>query len=229
MKRLFLSLYLLLSTTVMASSAVQSEDIEIVGVPKETLAQPIKRQGPDSEITPLSQRSSLKAIYQNQEFDSAFDLRSKRRVGLGVQTAGATGLFGALIELNLTPSESAITAFGGGPGYNAFNCQWKHTFGGETFSPYAGFGYARWYNASGSESSLNHTTPAALGSHFLTEDEKRSGKFTVDLLNPSIGLQYNQLFGEYTGTAAFAEVDFLMRASDLSPVPTGGVGLLYYF
>jgi hypothetical protein len=186
-------------------------------------------QQKESRIQPLSQRKSLRDIYENQEFDYALDLRAKRRVGVGAMTAGSTGLLGALVELNFTPENSVITAFGGGTGFNSFNFQWKHVFGGQTFSPYAGVGYARWYSASGSGENLEKTTPSLLAGKFLSEEEKRTGRFAVDLITPTLGIQYNQLFGPYVGTAVFAEITFLTDVSDLSPVPTGGLGALYYF
>ena len=183
----------------------------------------------ETRIQPLSQRSSLREKYVDQQFDSALDMRAKRRVGVGAMAEGNTGLLGALIELNFAPENSVITAFGGGPGFNSFNFQWKHVFGGESFSPYAGVGYARWYSASGNGNSLDKSTPALLSGKFLSENQKRSGHFAIDLLTPTLGIQYNQLFGDYVGTAVFAEITFLTSLSDLSPAPNGGIGALYYF
>jgi hypothetical protein len=181
-----------------------------------------------TEITPLSQRSSLRKTHQSQVFRSAWDLRAKRRVAVGASTAGNTGMFGAFIELNLTPEHSAITAFGGGPGYNSFNFQWKRLLGSGEFSPYVGFGYSRWYSASGG-GSVDRTVPTQLGARFLTKDEKESGKFAVDLVTPSLGLQYTQLEGESAGLGFFAEIDFLTPLRTLSPAPTGSLGALFYF
>lgn len=182
----------------------------------------------ESQIVPLSQRTSLRSRYEMQEFDSIFDLRTQRRVGLGAMTSGATGLLGVLIELNLTPMESAVIGFGGGDQYQAFNFQWRHIFGGESFSPYAGIGYARWYNASGG-GSVGKTTPSFLESQFLTDAQKRSGRFGIDLLTPTAGIQYSFLNGEYTGLGIFAELVILTEVSKLSSAPTGALGALYYF
>ncbi len=183
----------------------------------------------ETRIQPLSQRSSLREKYVDQQFESSLDMRAKRRVGIGAMTAGNTGLLGALIELNFAPENSVITAFGGGPGFSAFNFQWKHVFGGDNFSPYAGLGYARWYSASGNGNSLDKSTPSLLSGKFLSENQKRSGHFAVDLLTPTLGIQYNQLFGDYVGTAVFAEVTLLTSVSDLSSAPNGGIGAIYYF
>lgn len=231
MKSILLGLTLFLSQAAWSAPAVLFEEVEVPGVPKESEAPLRKRKAAttESEIRPLSQRSSLKSIYEGQEFNSTEELRSKRRVGLGALTAGNVGLFGAMIELNLSPSQSAITAFGGGPGFNALNFQWKYVMGGQAFSPYAGLGYARWYNASDSKGGLDKTTPAVLGSRFLTQEQKRTGEFTVDLITPTLGLQYNQLSGEYTGMGLFGEIDFLTKVPDFAPVATGALGILYYF
>ncbi len=183
----------------------------------------------ETRIQPLSQRTSLRDVYLNQEFASALELRTKRRMGIGAVTAGSTGLLGALVELNFEAENSVITAFGGGTGFNSFNFQWKHVFGGEAFSPYAGVGYARWYSAVGSGKTLDKTNPSMLSGQFLSDEEKRTGQFAVDLITPTLGIQYNQLFGPYVGTAVFAEVVLLTQLSNLTPVPTGGVGALYYF
>lgn len=229
MNRILLISTLFISSLAWCGPAVLFEEVEVPGIQKETSPLKPAKRSTETEIKPLSQRSSLKSIYEGQTFTSTDDLRSRRRVGLGATTAGATGLLGAFIELNLTPSNSAITAFGGGPGFSAFNFQWKHVFGGESFAPYAGVGYARWYSASGNEGNIHRTTPSVLGARFLTEEQKKSGEFTVDLINPSIGLQYNQLQGDYAGMGLFAEIDFLTKVPDFSPVPTGALGILYYF
>lgn len=228
MKFVLLGLTLFVSCFSHAGPAVPFEEVEVPASSNAIEKSTPHRRTQESEITPLSQRSSLKAQYQSQEFDSTADLRTKRRVGIGAMTSGTVGMLGALLELNLSPSHSAIVAYGGGPGYNAFNFQWKYNFGGESFSPYAGFGYSQWNNASGG-GRVGKTTPAALGSKFLTEEEKRSGQFSVNLLTPTLGIQYNQLFGEYTGASVFGEIVLLTKVSDLSPVATGALGILYYF
>jgi hypothetical protein len=142
---------------------------------------------------------------------------------------GSAGLIGAMLELNFSPDNSLIAAFGGGPSYGSFGAQWKHVFGGRQFSPYAGFGYTRWYNASGDSKTIEKTTPNELGSKFLNDEEKKTGKFGVNLLVPNLGLQYNLLSGPWTGSAFFCEIDFLTPVTNVSTVPVAGLGALYYF
>lgn len=193
----------------------------------------VKSQKPDSgwqrRDHALGESKSLAELYTGQEFSSAVEMRSRRRVGVGVVTAGQLGLIGALIELNFSPIDSFVTGFGGGPRFNALAFGWKHVFGGKSISPYATLGYAHWYNSSSKGSPIDKTNPGILGSKFLNAEEKQSGIFAKDFFIPSIGLQYNQLVGPSVGTSFFAEVVLLMEASDLSPVPTGALGALYYF
>lgn len=229
MKYFLLSFALVVSSIAWSGPAVLFEEVEVPGVPKESEALRRAKRSPETEIQPLSQRRSLKSLYEGQTFSSSDEMRSKRRVGLGAQTSGNVGLFGALIELNLSPAHSVITAFGGGPGYNALNFQWKYLILPGAFSPYMGVGYARWYNASGGKAGLEKTTPSLLGSRFLTDEQKKTGQFAVDLITPTLGIQYNQLTGEYTGLGIFAEIDFLTKVPDFSPVATGALGILYYF
>lgn len=233
MKTFILSWVLSLSSFALAAPAVLFDDVLVDKIQSYPLpeAQRSKRstQLPEIEITPLSQRSSLKNVYDGQEFETTTDLRTRRRVGIGAMTSGATGLLGALVELNLNPSNSAILGFGGGPGYSAFNLQWKYVFGGRHFSPYAGIGYANWYNAASEGRPVGRTNPALLESRFLSEQEKRTGEFAINLLTPTMGLQYNFLVGDYKGLGIFGELVFLTEVSDLSPAASGALGAVYYF
>lgn len=233
MKHVFLLPALFFSAMAWGAPAVLFEDVE---VKDSTTAQSPSRRSErsnqasdETRIQPLSQRKSLRDVYENQRFDSFFDLKAKRRVGIGSFTSGATGLFGLMLELNFTAESSAITAFGGGPGYSAFNFQWKTLWGGKSFAPYTGIGYARWYNSGSSKGPVGKTTPSYLASKFLSENEKSSGEFAVNLITPNLGVQYTQLSGAYTGTALFAELTFLTEIESFSVVPTGALGAIYYF
>lgn len=199
--------------------------IEEVGPPKSAN----KARGWTPNERPVSQSQSLKEIYVGQEFTSASEMRSRRRVGIGVSTLGEVGLAGALIELNFAPENSAVIGYGGGPKYNAISFDWKHIFGGQAVSPYMSLGFAHWYNSNDKGGSLNKSTPDFLAGRYLSDEEKRTGRFSKDFFVPSVGLQYNQLVGPYVGTAFFVQVVLMMEASDLSPIPTGSLGALYYF
>lgn len=218
-------LFLIAFSSMAAGPAVLVEEVEVPSQPSHHPRKSTSTQ----EITPLSQRTSLSDVYQGQEFDNIFEMRMKRRVGVGATALGSNGLLGAMLELNFSPSESIITSFGGGPGYGSFGFQWKHIFGGRFLSPYGGLGYSRWYNASGDGRKIEKTTPNELGSKFLDDEEKRTGKFGVNLFIPTLGLQYSFLAGPWTGTALFGEVNFLTPFTTFSPAPVAGLGALYYF
>lgn len=177
----------------------------------------------------LAEGQSLAELYSGQEFASAFEMRSKRRVGVGLATSGQLGLAGVMIELNFAAMDSFVAGYGGGPRFNALAFEWKHVMGGRSISPYATLGYAHWFNSNSKGGPIEKTTPSVLGSRFLSSDEKTTGVFAKEFIIPSIGLQYNQLVGPSVGTSFFAEIVVLMEASDLTPVPTGAVGALYYF
>lgn len=180
--------------------------------------------GPSKTIQPLSQRSEMtlnRRLYQNTE-----ELRSHRRVGVGTSLLGQQGLYGAMIELNFSPTTSFLTGFGGGPGYNSFTFQWKHLFLGQKFSPYLGLGYSRW---SGTGGSLGSSNPTVLSSKYLNEAEKKSGTFAVNLLNPYLGMQYHQLDGQYAGLSFFGEIVLLNEMMNLAPTPTAAIGGMFYF
>lgn len=180
-----------------------------------------------TDISPLSQRTTYRQTHDGQKFGGAYELRSLRRVGIGAEFAGASGLMGALIELNFAPDDSLITGFGGGPGYNSFQMGWHHVFGGEKLTPYAGLGYVRWYNSS--NKSADETNPKFLATKFLSDKEKETGQFSVNFLSPNFGLQYHVLAGDYVGSTVFAEIRLFMSMAHLSPEALGSLGTIYYF
>ena len=133
-----------------------------------------------------------------------------------------------ILELNFQPQNSFLAGYGGGPGYTAFQFQWRHVFLSQKFSPYTGIGYARWNSASNKEN-LKETTPSVLSGRLLTDDEKAEGNFGMDLLTPNIGVLYHTLNGPYTGLAYFGELTLLVRTSKLTPNPMGSLGAIFYF
>lgn len=180
-----------------------------------------------TDISPLSQRTTYRQSHDGQKFSGAYELRSLRRVGVGAEFAGASGLMGALIELNFVPEDSLITGFGGGSGYNSFQMGWHHVFGGEKLTPYAGLGYVRWYNSS--NKSADETNPKFLATKFLSEKEKQTGQYSVNFFSPNLGLQYHVLSGDYVGTTVFTEIRLFMSMAHLSPEALGSLGTIYYF
>jgi hypothetical protein len=204
--RFILSFLLLSSLSTLSHAAITAEEVEVL---------------------PLSQRSSAR-ISEEPVFNSVMELRARKRMGAGIATNGYLGLYGALLELNFSPEHSVMVGAGGGPRYNSFTAQWKRSFNGTTFAPYVGAGYALWYN-SGNPRSIEKTTPSFLGSRWLGEEEKNTGRFEVNILTATAGMQYYQLGTEYEGASLFAEVTMLVSVASPNPIPTGALGLMYYF
>lgn len=163
-----------------------------------------------------------------KEADNGRDLRTKRRVAVGLQAAGALGFGGALIELNFNPSWGFTAGFGGGEGFQAFNLQAKYVLAGEWLMPYMSFGYARWGSV-GKSSRISKTSPAILGDKLLSDDEKNAGEYQKNLLYPGLGLQFLQLKGDWAGSSVFAELTVLLDVGNFVAAPTGTLGFLYYF
>ena len=166
---------------------------------------------------------------EEEDFETAADLRSKKRVGAGVLAAGQLGLVGALVELNYNSQNAAVIGFGGGPRYSSITMQYKHHFGGKALTPFASIGYSRWYNNTKSEKEFQSSTPGFLAGKYLSEEERKTGLFGKDFIAPGAGIQYTQLFGKALGTSVFAEILFLLDTSNFNQVATGSMGFLYYF
>lgn len=158
---------------------------------------------------------------------SGEQLRQKHKVGVGLTAGGPLGFAGANLEFNVFPDVSVLGGFGLAPEYRSFNFQWKMMLGSGATAPYFSAGYARWFTT-GENKNLSSTTPSFLYERFLTDSEKRRGQFGKNILFPSLGLQYTQLSGEWTGFSVFAEVVMLLNLSNFAPVPTGTIGMTYY-
>ncbi len=207
------------------AQAILIEDGDVVG---RNINSSGRTSGPTRNIWPLSQRSVVRQLEDEAVYVSAAEMRTQRRMGIGAMVAGTAGLLGLRVELNFSPENSVIVGFGGGPGYSSANFQWKRQFDGRFFSPYIGIGYARWYNSSDSQS-LSKATPSILSTKFLNEEEKRTGKFEVDLLTPAVGVVYHMLSGPQVGVGYFGEIVFLTDFEKPQPSPTAGLGAVYYF
>ena len=246
MKGICLSLVAVLLTGTYASAQSSPYYIETVEVtPKGTRAQQDEDlgalySGPQEKTSSLKEttagdgssympRSSSRGVFEVYGYQSIYEMRSRRRFGVGLATSGQMGLMGALVEYNATPENSLVLGAGGGPHYSSFSAQWKHLFSGQHFAPYSSLGFARWYNASGQSGSVVKTNPSPLASKFLSENEKQSGKFSVELFTPSLGLQYSPLAGSYIGASLFAEIVMLVEIESLQQAPVGSLGMLYYF
>jgi hypothetical protein len=201
----------LISSQAFAAPAVEVEDLSVPGV---TAEQPAKvssqsyeiRSEVQSTIQPISQRH--KYLGANKSYYRDFvELRSQRRVGAGFLGGGQLGVGGLLVDLNVEDVDSVLAGFGGGDNHQSFYLGWKRVLMGIAFTPYVTTGVSHWYATHGNNEKKKNQT----------------------YLMPSIGLQYAVLAGPKTGFTAQAELVLQMAASDLRPVPTGALGVLYYF
>ncbi len=159
-------------------------------------------------------------------YSSNLMLREKRKVGVGLSAGGGLGLMGFSLELNFEDTESTLIGFGRGEGYNSFQIGWKHSLEGDYLAPYSSISYSRWYNsASTNQDHLN----SSILNRVLSNQEKIDGRFGADFLNASIGVQYNQLSGDFVGLAFYGEIMAIAEVRRSIVLPSGAVGFLYYF
>lgn len=182
------------------------------------------------EIESLSAgRSSTDEFRKSDPLSSTYDLRDKKRMGIGTQWAGVGGLLSAFAELNVNPSNAVILGFGGGPEYNSFFVNWKYLMSDSATSPFFGSGYAHWYDASGESFENKKTNPRFLNSQMMTRNEIASGKFQMNFWTGSLGVQHHLLTGQYQNLSFFAGIDLLVRLESFSVAPTGNVGTTFFF
>lgn len=159
-------------------------------------------------------------------YDSNLKMREDRRVGAGMMVGGASGMVGAMLELNVEDADGVIAAFGTGPGYNSIQLGWKHSFEGYYLTPYTIASYSRWYNSRGRTTDYSQSD---ILDRVLTDSEKKEGQFGTDFVNGSIGLQYNQLSGDFAGFSVFGELTAMYEVKRTMLLPNGSVGALYFF
>lgn len=159
-------------------------------------------------------------------YESNLQMRNFKKFGVSAQVGGVAGTFGVNGELNLENLNTLMVGMGMGQSYNTFNVRWKKSLESAYLSPFATAGYSKWYNSGDSSSSYNESE---ILKRVLTDDEKREGRFGADFLAASIGLEYNQLEGEMSGTTFFGEIVLLAEVKRTSLIPTGSVGVSYLF
>lgn len=159
-------------------------------------------------------------------YDTNLKMREDRRAGAGMTVGGANGLIGAMLELNFEDADGVIAGFGTGPGFNSIQLGWKHSFEGYYLTPYTVASYSRWYNSRGRTTDYSESS---ILDRVLTDSEKKAGQFGTDFVNGSLGLQYNQLSGDFAGISVFGELTAMYEVKRTMLLPTGSIGALYYF
>lgn len=172
---------------------------------------------------------------KNQKFDNEgvelynnnLDMKSMKKIGAGLAAAGMMGTIGLNIEVNLEPEDTVFFGLGTGKGFNTFNFGYKKNYEGYYMSPYTKVGLTRWSSAS------NAGAGASSGSdvlrQVLSDNEIRENNFYVNFLAGGAGLEYNQLEGNLSGVNLFGELLVLADISDLKLVPTGSIGITYFY
>jgi len=183
-----------------------------------------------NDSSSLNQNQSV--FNKNQKFDKEgvelyqtnLDMKQYKKLGVGLMAGGATGVLSLNGEINLEPSEAAIIGIGVGPGYGAFNLGWKHNFEAYYLSPYTKVGYSKWYS-----SSKGDATDSAVLKRIYNESELRGGRFDVDFVAGSMGIEYNQLEGDLSGVNLFGEIVVMADFRKFTMIPTGAIGINYYY
>jgi hypothetical protein len=164
----------------------------------------------------------------SSSFSSVSSLRKTKKLGLQTTVAGAAGLLGLNMEVNLNENFAISMGPGVSRGFRSFNAHVKKFMGGNRFSPYFVGGFSRWYS-SAREEGVESTTPEFVEKKFLTGRERRTGKFAENIIYPGLGLQYLKTSGDWSGLGFFGEILFLVDIDDLETSPTAGVGSIFYF
>lgn len=180
----------------------------------------------------MSQTSQMSIFSKNQKFDhegieiysTNSEMKTYKKIGLGVMVGSATGLVSFNAEVNLDSFEALTIGLGTGPSYGAFSVGWKHNFEAQYFSPYTKLGYSRWYSVSGSSAADSDVLK-----RLYSETELKSGRFGADFLIAGAGVEYNQLEGELSGINLIGEIVMMNELSKSTMIPNGGVGIIYYY
>lgn len=180
----------------------------------------------DIRSIPGAGNTYYSGVVDSTSYATTLKMRDDRKVGAGIFVGGSSGATGFNIEFNFEDADGVLTGFGTGPGYNAVQIAWKHAFDGDYLAPYTALGYSRWYNSSGDIGNLKKSDVL---NRVLTASEKSSGHFGTDFVNASIGVQYNQLTGDYAGLSFYGELTGMWEVKRSMLLPNGSVGAIYYF
>ena len=157
-------------------------------------------------------------------YSSNTEMKSFKKLGLGLMLGGATGVLGLNAEFNLDANEALAIGLGAGPSYGTFSVAWKHNFDAQYLAPYTKLGYAKWFSSAG-----NSATDSDVLKRVFSDNELRSGRFGADFLIGGMGIEYNQLEGDLAGVNFFGELMMMAEITKSTLIPTGAVGIIYYY
>ncbi|MBX9769266.1 MAG: hypothetical protein K2X47_18460, partial [Bdellovibrionales bacterium] len=81
----------------------------------------------------------------------------------------------------------------------------------------------------GETSAIQETSPSYLGTTFLSDADRAGGRVRSSILNPTLGLQYTQLSGEWRGFLMGVEVGMVAHLTGSGVVPSGALHFGYSF
>lgn len=185
-----------------------------------------------AEIENSSQQSSFFSKKQKYDGDGVelyntnLEMKKHKKMGFGMSVGGASGAVALNGELNLDPEHTISAGLGMGPNYGAFSLLYKHNYEGLYLSPYFKAGYSKWFSAGSTTTSFGNSD---LLNQIYSEKQIKSGKFDTDFAVGSFGVEYNQLEGELSGINLFGELVLMTEIKTAKVVPTGSVGLIYFY
>lgn len=189
-----------------------------------------------AQSTQYAQGESSTSIFtKNQKFDnegvelyeSNLEMKSMKKLGMGLAVGGITGLVGLNAEINVQPEDVVFLGLGTGKGFNTFNFGYKRNFEGYYMSPYTKVGFSKWFDSSNSGAGSARSSDVLR--RVLSEDQIQSNDFDVNFIVGGAGLEYNQLEGELSGINFFGELMVMADTSTFNFLPTGSVGITYFY
>ncbi len=153
-----------------------------------------------------------------------------RKVSLGVATAGAFGIGGALLGIHFHPQWAVDLGFGGGSHFQSFGFRIKRTMlKSSPLNPFVALGFQRWERTTTRPINSNDIRPGYVASEFMSVSDRQLGNIDEKLILGSLGLQYVFTSGDWTGYGLFVEAIYLVSAEDLDSAPTASLGFNYFF
>lgn len=186
-------------------------------------------------VSAQSSTSSNESFFtRSQQFDnegielynSNLELKKHKKIGLGLTLGGSNGAMGVNAELNLDPENALVIGLGTGPSYGSFNLLYKNSIESKYLSPYGKLGYSKWFKASNNSAAA--TSSDVLKAIYSDKDLK-AGNFDADFFVGAIGAEYNQLEGPLSGVNFYGEIVLLTELKSAKLVPTGAVGVTYFY
>jgi hypothetical protein len=159
-------------------------------------------------------------------YSSNLHLKQHKRFGAGMSLGGSSGVAGINAEINLDPTSALVLGIGTGPSYGTFNIQGKYNFEAYYLSPYAKAGYSKWFDTGATKSNAGDSD---ILRQIYSEKDLKAGKFEANFATASIGAEYNQLEGELSGLNFFGEVTAMVEMEKIKIIPTGSVGIIYFY